>query len=239
MKRTILVLLAILTLTTAATRAQEREQLLRPWGAGFHLGLGAMAPTGSLGDEFKGCAVFNGGLDLEYNRARLKIDATYSQPSFKNANPYSLHDEQGRDLQLNGTSSVTSVGASVQLGYTAWHNGKVSVTPSVGVNFNRLNWNMNEITWKSDDQGEERPMIDRVSNVHENSTGWTASVDIDIKLSSKFVDSGSMMNHYTSSVRFTPFIAHASYRHFNPSAKGNWVGMTVSYAGLFRFLSTY
>ena len=237
MKRTILLLLAILTLTPAALRAQEAESLYTGWGAGFHIGVGGMVPTGSLGDDLKGCAVFTGGFDLEYQRARLKINVSYSQPSFKNENPYAVYDNQGRNLQLNGTASTTSLDAGLQLGYTVLRQGKVSVTPCVGVNFNRLKWDMNTIKWEKDEDGVDRPQIDNVTDVHENSTGWTASVDIDIMLGGKFVDLGGK-SHYTSSVRITPFITHTGYSHLSPAANGNWIGMTVSYAGLSRLLSS-
>ena len=237
MKRTLLILLAMLTLTPAALRAQETESLYTGWGAGFHIGVGGMVPTGSLGDDLKGCAVFTGGFDLEYQRARLKIDVNYSQPSFKNENPYAIYDENGRNLQMNGSANTTNLGAGFQLGYTVWRQGKVSVTPCVGINFSRLRWDMNTIKWEKDDEGEERPKIDNVTDVHENSTGWTASVDIDIMLGGKFVDLGGK-SHYVSSVRITPFITHAGYSHLSPAVKGNWIGMTVSYAGLSRLLSS-
>ena len=227
----------MLTLTPAALRAQETESLYTGWGAGFHIGVGGMVPTGSLDDDLKGCAVFTGGFDLEYQRARLKIDVNYSQPSFKNENPYAIYDENGRNLQMNGSANTTNLGAGFQLGYTVWRQGKVSVTPCVGINFSRLRWDMNTIKWEKDDEGEERPKIDNVTDVHENSTGWTASVDIDIMLGGKFVDLGGK-SHYVSSVRITPFITHAGYSHLSPAVKGNWIGMTVSYAGLSRLLSS-
>lgn len=235
MKRTVLILLAILTLAPATMRGQANESLFSGWGAGFHLGVGGMVPTGSLGDDLKGSAVFTGGLDAEYDRARLKIDLNYSQPSFKNENPYAVRDDQGRNLQLNGTASATSLGLCVQLGYTVWRQGKVSVTPNVGVNFNRLSWDLNTIKWEKNDEGQEEPLIADVTDVHENSTGWMASVDIDIRLKGKYVNDGSA--HYTSRLRLTPFVMHAGYSNLSPAVKGNWLGLTVSYAGLFRFIN--
>ena len=235
MKRTILILFAILILTPAALCAQDNESLYTGWAAGFHIGVGGMVPTGSLGDDLKGCAVFTGSFDLEYRRARLKINVNYSQPSFKNENPYAVYDIEGRNLQQNGTANTTSLDAGIQLGYTVWRQGKVSVTPCVGVNFNRLKWDMNTIKWEKDEDGVERPQIDNVNDVREKSTGWTASVDVDIMLGGKFVDVGGK-SHYTSSVRITPFITHAGYSNLSPAAKGNWIGMTVSYAGLFGLL---
>lgn len=224
-------------MTPASLFGQETESLYTGWGAGFHIGVGGMVPTGSLADDLKGCAVFVGGFDAEYQRARLKIGVSYSQPSFKNENPYAVYDDKGRNLQQNGTASTTSFGADLQLGYTVWRQGKVSVTPCVGVNFNRLKWDMNTIKWEKDDDGVEKPQIDNVTDVKENSTGWIASVDIDVMLGGKFVDMGGK-SHYVSSLRITPFITHAGYSNLSPAVKGNWIGVTVSYAGLSRLLSS-
>ena len=51
MKRTILILLAILTMAPVALRAQESTAALPSWGFGFHVGVGGMVPTGSLADD--------------------------------------------------------------------------------------------------------------------------------------------------------------------------------------------
>ena len=234
MKRTILILLAILTLTPAALCAQESGSLYNGWGLGFQVGAGGMVPTGSLGDDLKGCALFTGGLNAEYNNLRLKADVSFSQPSFKNVNPYSIFDSEGRDLQLNATANPTMLGLGVQLGYTVLRQGRLSITPLVGFNWNRLSWDINHIKYENDDEGKERPSIEDVTSSHENSFGWTASVDFDIKLNGKFVNEGG--THYTSSLRITPFISHAGYSNLSPSVKGNWLGVTVSYAGLFRLI---
>ncbi len=235
MKRTILFLLSALLLAPAGLRAQDAKSLYTGWAAGVQLGVGGMVPTGSLGDNLKACAVFTGGATFEYNRIRLKIDANYSQPSFKNENPYDVRDELGRNLQRNATASATSLGVGFTLGYTVWRQGKVSVTPNVGMNINRLSWDMNTIKWTEDEQGEVKPQIDNVTDVHENTNGFTASVDIDILMGGKFVDFGGN-SHYTSSVRVSPFITHAGYSNWSPSVKGNWIGLTISYAGLFHLL---
>lgn len=235
MKRTILFLLSALLLAPAGLRAQDAKSLYTGLAAGVQLGVGGMVPTGSLGDNLKACAVFTGGATFEYNRIRLKIDANYSQPSFKNENPYDVRDELGRNLQRNATASATSLGVGFTLGYTVWRQGKVSVTPNVGMNINRLSWDMNTIKWTEDEQGEVKPQIDNVTDVHENTNGFTASVDIDILMGGKFVDVGGN-SHYTSSVRVSPFITHAGYSNWSPSVKGNWIGLTISYAGLFHLL---
>lgn len=239
MKRTILILLTILTLTPAVLCAQESESLYNGWGLGFQVGAGGMVPTGSLGDELKGCALFTGGLNAEYNNLRLKADVVFSQPSFKNVNPYSIFDSQGRDLQLNATANPTMLGLGVQLGYTVFRQGRVSLTPLVGFNWNRLSWDINHIKYENDDEGKERPSIEDVTSSHENSFGWMASVDIDIKLHGKMTDSpfGDGQAHYISSVRFSPFVAHAKYSHLSPSPKGCCVGLTVSYAGILRLFN--
>ena len=225
-------------MTPAVLRAQEGESLFNGWGLGFQVGVGGMVPTGSLADDFKGCALFTGGLNTEHNRLRIKADVAFGQPSFKNENPYAVFDDLGRNLQLNGTASTTMLGVGVQVGYTVWRQGKLSVTPCVGVNFNRLSWDLNHIKYEKDDEGQERPLIDDVTSAHENSFGWIASVDIDVKLHGKLVDSpfGEGQTHYTSSLRVSPFIAHAKYGNLNPSVGGCCIGATVNYAGIMRLM---
>lgn len=233
-------LLALLTLAPATLGAQESEHIYhRGWGFGFELGAGGLLPTASLGDALKGCALFAGGLNAEYNRLRLKADIAYGQPSFKNNNPFARRDEQGRDLQLNGTANPTLLAAGVQLGYTVWRQGRVSVTPNAGVSFGRLSWELNDIKYRQDEEGIERPMIDDVHHVHENSVGWLASVDIDIKLHGKIIDSplGDGQAHYTSSLRVSPFVTYANYGDMAVAARGCCLGATVTYAGFLHALS--
>lgn len=240
MKRTFLILLTILTLLPATLRGQESESLYHGWGFGFQAGVGGMVPTGSLADDFKGHALFTGGLNVEYDRLRFKADVAYGQPSFKNENPYAAYDDQGRNLQLNATANPTLLGLGLQLGCTLWRQGKVSITPAVGVTLSRLSWDINHIKYEKDDEGTERPMIDNVTGSHVNNLGWIVSVDIDVKLHSKLVDfpsSDDRQGHYTSSVRISPFVTHAKYGSFYPQASGCCLGLTVSYAGLLRSIS--
>lgn len=240
MKRTILILLMVMTLTPAALRAQEQQSLYDGWGMGFQIGVGALLPTGSLSDDFKGCAIFTGGINAEYSRMRFKADIVYGQPSFKIENPYAIFDDQGRNLQLNATANPTLLGGGLQVGYTVWRQGKVSVTPMVGMSWNRLSWEVNHIKYEADEEGEERPLIEDVKGVHESSVGWMASVDIDIRLHGKVVDfpfAEDRQGHYSSSLRISPFVTHGKFNNFNPSVKGCCVGLTVSYAGLLHALS--
>jgi hypothetical protein len=241
MKRTILLILAILVLSPVALCAQETGLLYKPLGVGFQVGVGGLLPTGSLADEFKGCALFTAGVNFDYNRLRFKIDLSYGQPSFKNENPYAVFDEQGRNAQLNATANPSLFGAAFQLGYTVWRQGRLSVTPAVGFVANRLSWDLNHIKYEKDDEGIERPKIDDVTGTHQNNFSWVASVDFDIKLHGKLVDypaGDGNQAHYTSSVRISPFVTHAKFSDFNASVKGCCVGVIISYAGLLRALSS-
>ena len=112
--------------------------------------------TGSMADDFKGCATFVSGLDVGYNRLKLKLVASYAQPSFKNKNPYAVYDEQGRDLQLNATANPSLLGFTAQLGYTVWQQGRVSVTPMVGFTASYLSWDINHIKYEKDARGFPR-----------------------------------------------------------------------------------
>lgn len=238
-----MIILALLALAPVTLSAQEEVDSLAfgpklPVGIGFQAGVGGMIPTGSLGENLRGGGLFTLGANLYYDRATLKIDGTISQPSFKNENPYAVYDDLGRNLQRNGTASPTLLGLNLQLGYTVWHQGKVSVTPNVGINFNKLMWEINHIKWTRDDQGEERPEIGDVTNAHESSTGWTASVDIDIVLHKKRSYGNGCWHTTSSSVRLTPFITHYTYADFKPSFKGNYIGLAVSYFGILERLSS-
>ena len=85
--------------------------------------------------------------------------------------------------------------------------------------------------------GEQAALIDDVTGTHENCFGWTASVDVDIKLHGKLVDfpaGDERQARYISSLRVSPFVTYAKLGNLNPSVKGCCVGVTVSYAGLFR-----
>lgn len=240
MKRTILILLAILILTPATLLAQQGESIYRPVGVGFQVGVGGLLPTGSLSDDFKGCALFTGGINVDYNLLRIKADVAYGQPSFENENPYAVIDGQGRNMQLNATANPSLLGVGLQLGYTVWRQGKLSITPNVGVNWNRLSWDINHIKYEKDDAGQERPLIDDVTGIHESNFSWIASVDFDINLHGKLVDypfGGDRQAHYSSSVRISPFVTHAKFNHFNPSVKGCCIGITLSYAGLLHTLT--
>ena len=236
MKRTFLILFAILILAPVALFGQESESLYNGWGVGFQVGAGGIVPTGSLGDDLKGCALFTGGLNAEVNHLRIKADVAYGQPSFKNENPYNVHDDIGRNLQLNATANPTLLGLGLQVGYTVWRQGRVSVTPMVGMNWNRLSWDLNDIKYETDEEGQERPVIDNVTGTHESSFGWLASVDIDVRLHGKLVDSpiGDNQAHYTSMLRISPFVTYAKYDGLNPSVKGVCLGATVTYAGILR-----
>jgi hypothetical protein len=240
MKRTICILLALLALVPAALHAQEAQGIYKPLGLGFHIGAGAMLPTSSLADDFKGFALFTAGVNLNYNRLRFKGDFSYGQPSFKKENPYAVVDDQGRNEQLNATASPTLFGGAFQLGYTVWRGSKLSVTPAVGVTASRLSWDLNHIKYEKDDDGIVRPKIDDVTGTHENNFSWIASVDFDIKLHGKLVNYPSgdgNEGHYTSWLRISPFVTHAKFNNFNPQAKGCCVGVTIGYAGLLRALS--
>lgn len=230
MGRRILALVAMATMMTALW-AQDQVSLFKPLGLGFQVGVGGMMPTASLADDFKGCVLFTGGINCDYRRLRLTVDLSYGQPSFKNENPYAVSN------QRNATANPTLLAGTAQLGYTVWRQGRVAVTPALGLTASRLSWDLNHIKYESDDDGNERPMIDDVTGTHENNLGWTASVNVDIRLHGKVVDhpvGDDGQAHYTSMLRVSPFITGVKFNHFNPVAKGCCLGVTVSYAGLLR-----
>ena len=243
MKRTFLILLALLTLMSASALSLKENDSInyKPHNGGLavEVGAGGMFPTGSLGDNLKGGFLFTCGFDFYYNRFAYKLNGSIAAPSFKNENPYAVYDDQGRFTQRNGTGVPGLLGLNIQMGYTVWEQGRVTITPCFGINFNKLMWQMNHIKWTRDDQGEERPEIYDVTNAHESSTGWTASVDIDIVAHQKrYYDNRGFWRTTSLSVRLTPFITHYTYSDFNPSFKGNSIGLTVSCLGFLDKIST-
>ena len=235
----ITLLAAIMMLIPFLLYAQDNETH-SGWGLGFQLGAGGVLPTGSLSDDLKGCVLFTGGINAEYANLRFKADVAFGQPSFKNDNPYHVIDAMGRDIQLNASTNPTLLDFGIQAGYTVLRRGRLSITPCAGVNVNRVSWDLNDIKWeKHEGEREEKPSIEKVTGTHENSVGWMASVDFDIRLKGRIVDSpfGDGSAHYTSSLRVSPFVAGASYGNLNPSVKGTCLGVTITYAGFLRMLN--
>lgn len=223
-------LLILLLFITGVVKAQNGNSML-----GFYGGIGSVFPTGGLHDNFDGCVTFGGGITGAYKHITLKADVYYGQPSFNKQNMFAITDEQGRDAQLNAAASATQLGVSTQLGYKISLGNRVSITPSTGIYWSHYKWNVNDIKWSKNADGLDVFQAVNTTTVTMGKVGWIASIDIDVRLHSKYVNTSLMprgQGRYTSAVRLTPWVATGSFSNAVPSAKGCFVGLNVSYAGL-------
>lgn len=223
-------LLILLLAITIGLQAQNGNNML-----GFYGGVGSVLPTGGLHDNFDGCVTFGGGLTGAYKRITLKADIYYGQPSFNKQNMFAVTDAEGRDAQLNAAASATQLGVSAQLGYNLSLGSRVSITPSTGIYWSRYRWNVNDIEWSKNADGLDVFQAINTSTVSMGKVGWIASVDVDVRLHSRYVSTSLMpggQGRYSSVLRLTPWVASGRQNKTVPSAKGWFVGLNVSYAGL-------
>ena len=228
-------LLLIVALIYSVTWAQDGSAML-----GFYGGIGSTLPTGSLCDNFDGCVTFGGGITGAYHNVTLKADIYYGQPSFNRQNIFSITDAEGRDAQLNAAASATQLGVSCQLGYNITLSRLVSITPSTGIYWTRYSWNVNDIEWSKNPDGLDVFQAINTSSAKLSNVGWTASIDIDIRLHDKYVADAPLLggqSRYSSCLRITPWISPVNFNKSVPSVKGCFVGVNLSYAGLLSSLT--
>lgn len=232
-KRIILAALAAM-LGLVATAQVDRGTL------GLYAGAGVQLPTGELSDNFKGGVNFVGGLTGGYNFWRVKADVSYGQPSFKRSNIFGVLDAEGRDAQINAVSSATLLGVGVQVGYVAYRNSRLTITPNVGVALSRYNWKVNDIEWSKNDDGLDVFQAVNTSTVHLSDLNGIASIDFDIVLHSRVTTDAMLFSgrntRTSSSLRITPWVSHARFSKSVPTVSGAFVGLNVCYLGLLQAL---
>ena len=228
MKRFTLILSLVMTIV--ALQAQNSDRLL-----GFYAGIGGAFPTGSLHDNFDGSVVFTGGLEGGYKHVVLKADVAYGQPSFNRSNLFQVLDAQGRDAQLNAAASASLLGVGAQLGYMIHVSRRLNITPATGIRWSRYSWDVNDIEWSKNPDGLDVFQAINTTHATLSNVGWMASIDFDIRLHDRYVNSAPLMGgqgRYTSSLRITPWVARASFSKSVPSVRGCFVGVNVCYLGL-------
>ncbi|MDO4512357.1 MAG: hypothetical protein Q4B68_11150 [Bacteroidales bacterium] len=235
---------------TAATNAQVLEkyqpQPESKLGYGIYVGGGYSVTAPSLNDNFGGCFLFQGGLVGTYGRFQLKTDLQFGQPSFRNDNifnaPVETHDGKDYPSEVNGSSSASFFGWSVQLGYKVYSSGPFAVTPNAGIYYTKYSWNIDELKWKKNEEDKDPAYICEVTGTRSaklSNLGFIASVDIDYafstsKMKNPFTGDGD--HQFRQSIRFTPFVAYAKYDKCNPAVKGAFVGITINYCGILHSL---
>lgn len=209
------------------------------WSYGVYLGIGGVYPNSDIKDYFGSYFSFTAGLTGGYKRLKLKADISYGQSDFNKPNVFGVKDSQGRDLQGPMNEYATYLGVGTNLGYSLVDSKRIAVTPFVGMYWSGYNWNMANLKWEEDPETKEWvSKVASTENAKLKDFSWIAGIDFDIKLhtyvsSTPFFLTGQR-EQFTSSVRITPFIAHAKFNEIG--VKGYHIGFTISYSGIARSL---
>ncbi len=211
------------------------------FGYGLYAGAGYSAPTSGLNDNFGGNFLFQIGAVGTYDRFQLKTDVQFGQPGYRNSNILGApdFDDLGHASQVNSSSSASFFAWSLQVGYKVYEKGRFAVTPNAGVYFTKYSWNVNNLSWEKNDDGEYEATVQTTQSAKLSNLGFIASVDVDYTFSTTKVKNpftGNGDNQLKQSIRFTPFVAYAKYDKCSPSVKGAFVGITVNYLGLLHSL---
>ena len=204
---------------------------------GFYGGVGYDLPTGALHDNFGGSVIFHVGLTGGYKKFRVKGEVAFGQPSYRNDNIFGVpYDDENRPLQGNNSSNATHIMGSLQVGYTVLNYGRLSITPNVGVFYNRYKWDVANYSWDEDDDGNIIRNTTSVEKRNLSNINFIASVDFDINLSRRVTNTSltgsSHRERWTSSIRITPWVANTKFTKCVPSVSGMHLGINVSYLGL-------
>lgn len=211
------------------------------FGYGIYAGAGYSSPTSELRNNFGGNFLFQIGAVGTYNQFQLKTDVQFGQPGYRNSNIMGApdFDNLGHPSQVNSTSSASFFAWSLQVGYKVYEKGRLAVTPNAGLYFSKYSWNVNNLEWEKNDDGEYEAKVLATQSAKLSNLGFIASVDVDYSFSTSKVKNpftGNGDNQLRQSVRVTPFVAYSKYDKCNPTVKGAFVGITVNYLGLLHAL---
>ena len=229
--------IAIVAAMVLAMAMPARSQEVSNLEYGLHGGVGVQVPTGKLSDHFKASALFELGVDMNIKRWALGAQVTFAQPSFKNSNIFNIVDDYGKPLQGNSHADATRFSVGLNAGYMVLDNGGLRITPMIGAQYCRYGWDVDNLEWGKDEDGNDRYKVKNVEGVNLNNVGWQASVNFDIKLHSKIIDAplgGDSQNLFTSWLRISPWVARHSFTKCDPKARSMTVGITISYAAMLK-----
>lgn len=211
------------------------------FGYGLYLGGGISSPTASLSDNFGNCFIFQVGAVGTYDILQLKTDVQFGQPGYRNENIFNApaFDEQGHPAQVNGNSSASFFAWSVQIGAKVWQRGRFSITPNVGLYYTKYSWNLDNLKWNKNDEGEYEPERVNTESAKLSNLGVIGSIDFDYtfgtnKIKNPFTGNGA--NRFKQSIRICPFVAYSKYNKCDPKVSGAFVGVTINYMGLLHSL---
>ncbi len=213
------------------------------WCYGIYLGVGHVFNSSELKDFYGNCFTFTAGLTGGYKRLKLKADIGYGQADIKEPNIFGkttvTPDGATRPVQgpMSKTANYLSVGTS--LGFSVINSKRFAITPFAGVHWSGYSWNMANLEWV--ENPETKKYESKVKNTEDcklKDVSWIAGVDFDFKIykhvSSRPFFLTGQREQFTSSIRITPYVAHAKYNHIG--ASGYHAGITISYSGIARSL---
>lgn len=210
------------------------------WGYGAQIGLGGIFPTGDINNTFNGNFTFNAGLLGSYRRIQLQATVTYGQPGLDNRNVFNVFDEAGRPLVDVLDNNASFLDFTVSLGYSIVKTRRFAITPHFGMFWGKYKWNATHLEWtQNDETGEYESRVTRTETQKFKDLNWMAGIDFDILLHTARSNDDfwfGRREQLSSSLRITPYVAHAVYNKENPAVKGYYVGFTVSYLGIARAL---
>ncbi len=211
------------------------------WGYGAQVGLGGIFPTGDITNTFHGNFTFNAGLIGIYRRIQLQATVAYGQPGFENRNVFGVFDpESGRPLVDVLDDNASFLDISVSLGYSIIRTDRIAITPHAGLFWAKYKWNATDLEWtQNPDTGEYESRVTHTETQKFHDVNWMAGIDFDIRLHTAHSRDNfwfGRREQLASSLRITPYVAHAVFNKENPAVKGYYVGFTVSYYGLARAL---
>ena len=210
------------------------------WGYGLSVGLGGIFPVGDISNTFDGNFTFNAGLVGSYRRLQLQATVAYGQPGFNNRNVFGVFDSEHRPLVDVLDDNASFLDFSGSLGYSVVKTSRFAVTPHFGMFWGKYKWTATHLKWELDEETNE--YVSRVNGTETqkfHDLNWMAGIDFDILLHTARSNGDfwfGRREQLSSSLRITPYVAHAVYNKENPSVKGYYVGITVSYFGLARAL---
>ncbi len=196
---------------------------------GFFIGTGAVIPLSDINKAFSGSWSFTAGLQVGWNRLKLKTDISYGQPEIKNKNIMGVVNQEAKSKYAN------YLAISVALGYTVYDGKYFSITPQIGGYWSSYAWNTANYEIENDEK-----VVKNIESLDMSNFNWYAGIDFDYHFHTSVSKSpflfGGQREQYISSIRLTPFIGRAVFSKANPHINGCQIGFTVSYLGLGRSL---
>lgn len=187
---------------------------------GGFAGVGYVATTDDLGEDFSGYVPFNIGLEAYYNRLKLKVDVSYGQPQINNSNIF--------DVNMQGTYSTyaTLLSINMAVGYKVFKSESFSVAPFVGGYWSQSSWNVADYGYNVDNE----LIVDDVIGVDIDNFNWFAGIDFDYHFNRYLIGRGNSMQkrQMVSSLRLTPYVSYTDYSDI--SLKGYNIGVILAYS---------